>query len=64
MKRGARIGGEGLKVSAVGHNEVREAHVPLDFVNEVGVRRWGQNKIDISIGQIERRADPSACTCG
>lgn len=57
MKRGARTGGEGLKVSAVGHNEVREAHVPLDFVNEVGVRRWVRIRLISLLGRL--RGEPT-----
>ena len=59
MKRGTRIGGEDLKVPAVGVWEVRKVHVPLDFLNAVGV--WGQ--VCISGRQTERPADTSELLC-
>lgn len=63
MKRGTGTEREDLKEPAVGDWEVKEAHVPLSFVNEVGGRGRGWNKVCISCGQTERPVDPSKLVC-
>ena len=63
MKRGARTGGEEMRVFAAEGGEGRETRAHLHFVDKVRVGGQDLNKVHIFGEQIRRPADSSKVMC-